>query len=278
VSEGLQGAVVVVTGGAGGIGSAICRRLAHDGATPVVADLDAATIAATTSTIERDGGAAVGLVLDVRHREQVDAVVARVVEELGGVDALVNCAGVTGLGPTATLTDEQWDEVMQVNLRGAFLCARACFPHLQASPRAALVNITSLAGVLGQAGGGAYGPSKAGLMALTKGLAEEWGRFGIRVNAVTPGAIVTPLTRARYGDPIASARRDFAVPLGRPGNPEDVASVVAFLLSNDAGYVSGEVVTVDGGFMAAGLRPFVGPHFGQAEGDAGSPEEPAPRP
>jgi NAD(P)-dependent dehydrogenase (short-subunit alcohol dehydrogenase family) len=230
----LDGAVALVTGAAGGIGRAITAALSAEGARVVGVDLDA------------DGGC---LRCDVTEREEVEAVVERVVGEHGGLDLLVHAAGITRDGVLWKLEDPDWSAVMRVNLDAAFLLLRAAAPHLRRSTRGAAVLISSINGERGKLGQANYAASKAGLIGLARSAARELGRDGARVNVVAPGIVTTAMTES-----LPEEIRERAVAetvLGRPGRPEDVANAVVFLCSGLARHVTGQVLRVDGGQLMA---------------------------
>ena len=241
----------VVTGGARGIGAAIARRLAADGLSVAVLDLDEAGAKATAESIAADGGAALGVAIDVADAEAVTAAVEQVATALGAPTVLVNNAGVTRDNLLFKLSDADWDTVMGVHLRGAFLMTRAVQRHMVAAGWGRVVNLSSVS-ALGNRGQANYSTAKAGLQGFTKTVAIELGRFGVTVNAIAPGFIDTEMTRAtaaRVGVPfedyVALAAKE--IPVGRVGRPEDIANVVSFLVSEQAGFVSGQVIYVAGG-------------------------------
>jgi 3-oxoacyl-[acyl-carrier protein] reductase len=239
------GQTALVTGGARGIGAATAERLAAEGAHVVVADFDDA---AATETAARIGGRAVRC--DVTSRADVEAAVAAAAET-GRLDVLVTCAGIIRDNLLHKMTDDDWEAVIGTHLRGSFLAVQAAQAHMveQRSGAIVLVSSTSALGNRGQAN---YSAAKAGIQGLTKTLALELGRFGIRANCVAPGFIVTAMT-SQTADRLGVSFEDFQAagaaqtPLGRVGQPEDVAGVVAFLCSEDAAYVSGQVIYVRGG-------------------------------
>ena len=240
-----EGKTALVTGGARGIGAATAERLASEGAHVVVADFDEA---AATQTAERIGGRAARC--DVTSRADVEAAVA-VAAESGRLDILVTSAGIIRDNLLHKMTDDDWEAVIATHLRGSFLAAQAAQARMveQKSGAMVLVSSTSALGNRGQAN---YSAAKAGIQGLTKTLAIELGRFGIRANCVAPGFIATAMTRQtadRLGVPFEDFQTAIAeqVPLQRVGQPEDVASVIAFLCSDDAAYVSGQVIYVRGG-------------------------------
>jgi 3-oxoacyl-[acyl-carrier protein] reductase len=239
------GKTALITGGAKGIGAATAGRLAAEGAHVVVADFDET---AATETAERIGGRAVRC--DVTSRVDVEGAVAAAAES-GRLDVLVTCAGIIRDNLIHKLTDDDWDAVIATHLRGTFLAAQAAQAQMTQQKSGAMVLISSVS-ALGNRGQANYSAAKAGIQGLTKTLALELGRFGIRVNCVAPGFIVTAMT-AQTAERIGMSFEEFQAagaaqtPLGRVGQPEDVAGPIAFLCSNDAAYVSGQVIYVRGG-------------------------------
>jgi 3-oxoacyl-[acyl-carrier protein] reductase len=247
----LTGKVAFVTGSGRGIGAATARRLAADGATVAVVDLTEPDTADTVTAIRDAGGTAMGIGCDVSQTEQVEAAVDRATEALGGFDILVNNAGVIRDNLLFKMTDEDWDTVLAVHLRGAFLCSRAAQRRMVEQKSGKIVNLSSTS-ALGNRGQANYSAAKAGIQGFTRTLAIELGPFGINVNAVAPGFIATAMTDAtarRMGVEPEQFREGAAavVPLRRIGEPEDIASVVSFLVSDDASYISGQTIYVDGG-------------------------------
>lgn len=243
--------VALVTGAARGIGAAIATRLAADGAAVAVLDLEESGTSDTVAAITDAGGTAIGLGCDVADADQVEAAVARTATELGRLDILVNNAGVIRDNLLFKMTEDDWDTVLGVHLRGAFLCSRAAQKHMVEQRFGKIVNLSSTS-ALGNRGQANYSAAKAGMQGLTKTLAIELGPFGINVNAVAPGFIVTAMTdqtARRMGMDPEQLRQTVAdsTPLRRPGVPDDVAGVVSFLVSDDASYVSGQVIYVAGG-------------------------------
>lgn len=240
----LSGQVAIVTGAGGGLGAAVVSTLASAGAHVVAADIDPE---AARQVAEAEGHpAASHVAMDVTDSTSVRGVVERVHGEHGRLDVLVNLAGFTRDTRIADMTDELWDQVVDVCLTGSFNTARACTPHMRAAQYGRIVNISSRA-YLGNPGQANYSAAKAGVIGLTKALAKELGRDGITVNAVAPGVIATAAVRAhpKFDKIQQRALRDNAIP--RLGEPEDVAHAVAFLASPAAGFITGDVLHVTGG-------------------------------
>ena len=242
VSIDLAGQTAWVTGGASGIGAAIVDALHQAGAR--VVSLDRSHAAATRV----EHGREIQVPLDVADTAAVDAVVSRLVEDDGVPDIVVNNAGVTRDGVVWRLRDEDWATVLDINLTGAFRMTRACVPHMRRRRRGAIVNLASINGLRGKVGQSNYAASKAGLIAFTRAVAREVGREGIRVNAVAPGFIETPLT-ATLPETVRGQALSETV-LGKLGMPNDVAGAVLFLASPLAGHITGHTLVVDGGQTA----------------------------
>jgi 3-oxoacyl-[acyl-carrier protein] reductase len=243
--------VAIVTGAARGIGAATARRLAADGMAVAVLDLDEANCAETVKAIDEAGGQAIPVGADVSKTDQVEAAMARVAAELGAPTVLVNNAGVLRDNLLFKMTDDDWDTVLNVHLRGAFLMTRAVQKHMVDQNYGRIVNLSS-SSALGNRGQVNYSAAKAGMQGFTKTLAIELGKFGITANAVAPGFIATDMTAATA----ARLKMDFDdfqkmaaanTPVQRIGVPDDVAHTISFLVSEGAGYVSGQVIYVAGG-------------------------------
>jgi 3-oxoacyl-[acyl-carrier protein] reductase len=248
---GVQDRVAVVTGGAQGIGAHTARRLAAGGAKVAVIDLDAQAAAASAAAITADGGTAIGIAADVTSRTQVQAAVDQVVAEYGGLHILVNNAGVIRDNLLFKMTDDDWTLVMEVHLRGAFLATQIAQKHMVAAKYGRIISMSSTSAI-GNRGQSNYAAAKAGIQGLTKTLAIELGPFGITANSIAPGFIETEMTKAtaeRTGTTIEAMREAVAaaVPVRRGGLPTDIANAVAFFAGEEAGYVTGQVLYVDGG-------------------------------
>lgn len=247
----LEGKVAVITGAGKGIGAATAKRLAKDGAKVAVIDLTEEFGAETVQAIKEDGGDAIAIGCNVSKAEEVEAAVEQVVSHFGRLDILVNNAGVTRDALLFKMTEDDWDLVMNVHLKGSFLFSKAAQKYMVEQRYGKIVNTTSL-GALGKRGQANYSTAKAGLQGFTKTLAIELGPFNINVNCVGPGFIATDMTRStaeRQGLDFEEIRKVASkrIPLRRVGEPEDVANVVAFLVSEDASYVTGEIIYVGGG-------------------------------
>ncbi|MGH3185936.1 MAG: 3-oxoacyl-ACP reductase FabG [Streptosporangiaceae bacterium] len=243
--------VAIVTGAARGIGAATARRLAADGMAVAVLDLDEAACAATVKEIADGGGRALAVGADVSSTDQVNAAVSRIANELGGPTVLVNNAGVIRDNMLFKMTDDDWDAVLGVHLRGAFLMSRVTQQYMVEAKYGRIVNLSS-SSALGNRGQANYSAAKAGMQGFTKTLAIELGQFGITANAVAPGFIVTDMTAstaARVGMPFEDFQQAAAqrIPVRRVGQPADVANLISFLASEGAGFVSGQVIYVAGG-------------------------------
>jgi 3-oxoacyl-[acyl-carrier protein] reductase len=243
--------VAVVTGAARGIGAATARRLAADGLAVAVVDLDETATKSTVDAITAAGGTAVGVGADVADRAQVDTAIARIASELGPPTVLVNNAGVLRDNLIFKMTDDDWDTVLAVHLRGAFLVTRAVQAHMVAAKWGRIVNLSSTS-ALGNRGQANYAAAKAGMQGFTKTLAIELGRYNVTANAVAPGFIETDMTAAtaaRMGVDFELLKKGAAeqIAVRRTGLPEDVAHTISFLTSEGAGFVSGQVIYVAGG-------------------------------
>jgi 3-oxoacyl-[acyl-carrier protein] reductase len=241
----LEGKVCLITGAAQGIGLATALKFAREGATVVICDVKQAGVDAAVAQCEALGAPALGFVMDVTQREMVDAVVAQVKTRLERIDVLVNNAGITQDARLQKMTLEQFDRVIDVNLRGVFHCAQAVTETMVAQGAGVILNASSVVGLYGNFGQTNYAASKFGVIGFTKTWSRELGPKGIRVNAVAPGFIATPILSTIPEKVIAEM--EHRVPLGRLGQPEEIANVYAFLASDEASYINGTVIEVSGG-------------------------------
>jgi len=241
----LAGRVAIVTGGSRGIGAAVAASLAEHGAAVVVSGRDADRLERAVKELERAGATAVGVVADAASREDAERLTDTARQRFGRIDVLVNNAGITRDGLLVRMKDEDWDRVMEVNLRGAFVMTRAVAKVMVRQKSGRIVNVASAAGAMGNAGQTNYSAAKAGLIGFTKAAARELAHWHILVNAVAPGLIETDMSAAV---PEAARQALLAqVPLGRIGTAREVAEVVRFLAEDGAAYVTGQVFHVNGG-------------------------------
>ena len=241
----LKDKVAIITGAAQGIGLATALKFAAEGATVAVCDLHAEGVDAAVAQCRALGATATGHVVNVARREQVDAMVSAVREAHGRIDVLVNNAGITRDARLQKMTLEQFDAVIDVNLRGVFHCAQAVADHMVAQGGGVILNASSVVGIYGNFGQTNYAASKFGVIGFTKTWSRELGPKGVRVNAVAPGFIETPILATIPSKVLETMRED--VPLRRLGRPEEIANVYAFLASDEASYVNGAVIEVAGG-------------------------------
>jgi len=249
----LQDKVAVITGAASGIGRATALLFAREGARVVVADWDESGGSRIAEEIAEAGGEAVSVRTDVSQAEDVRSLINAAVEGYGRLDVLFNNAGVEGeLAPTADCSLENWDSVIGINLKGVFLGMKYAIPHMVSNGGGTIINNASVAGVVGFAGLPAYCASKGGVIQLTKAAALEYAKAGIRVNAICPGVIATPMVERVLGDSEEMKKTFEALePVGRFGTPEEVARLALFLATEDSSFCTGAPFIVDGGFVAA---------------------------
>ncbi len=265
VARRFEGRVALVTGAASGIGRATALRLAGEGASVGVVDRDASGAEETVRALEQAGAKAVAATCDVSRSADVERTVAALEGALGAIDVLANVAGIgdtAGFGGIQEVTDERWSRILAVNLTGPFLLCRALLPGMAARGRGAVVNVSSLAGRSKSANAGpAYSASKAGLLGLTRHLAFDYARRGVRVNAICPGGVDTPMIRGAQFRPHSSEEPDerrkrleayrWFMPIQRLSTPEEQAAAIAFLASDDASYINGVALDVNGGLYMA---------------------------
>lgn len=251
----LQNKVTIVTGGGSGIGRAIALRFAAEGAKIVVADINPDGAAKTVSLISDAGGQATAVTVDVSNAAQVKGMIQHTLDTYDSrIDVLVNNAAIAGGDDIMNMDEPTWDRDVEVVLKSVYLCCKAAFPTMMSQKKGAVVNIASVNG-LSSFGHMAYSAGKAGVINLTKNLALNYGSYNIRINAVCPGTIKTPIWEEREKlDPQIFERLSRWYPLGRVGEPEDVASAALFLASDEAAWITGEALKVDGGLLAGSFR------------------------
>ncbi len=243
----LKDKVAVITGGARGIGREIALTLAREGANVVIADINPQTLAETGKEIAAEGVGVLSLAVDVADSGQVEQMVNKTLDKFKKIDILINNAGITRDALLIRMKEEDWDKVLAVNLKGTFNCTRSVSRVMIKQRSGKILNIASIIGLIGNAGQANYAASKAGIIGLTKSAAKELAGRGINVNAVAPGFIQTEMT-----DVLAEgvkAKMLEAIPLKKFGRPSDVANLAAFLVSDKAGYITGQVITIDGGMV-----------------------------
>ena len=241
----LEGRVALVTGAAQGIGKAISLLLAKHGANLVVSDIHLEKATETANEIERMGRKAIAVRVDVSKGGEVEQMVDAILKEFGRIDILVNNAGITRDKLILRMSEEDWDAVLDVNLKGTFHCTRAVVRHMAKQRYGKIVSIASVTGEMGNAGQVNYAASKAGVIGLTKTIAREFAQRGINVNAVAPGYVQTPMTDVLSEKVKEELKR--LIPMDRLGQPEDVADAVFFLVSERSSYITGQVINVNGG-------------------------------
>ena len=249
----LKDKVAIVTGARRGMGITHALVLAKDGVKVVVADISLEDCQKVVEEIEKNGGEAIAVKCDVSKKEEVKEMVKETVEKFGKVDILVNNAGITQFKPFLELTEEEWDRTIDINLKGYFLCAQATAEEMAKQKAGVIVNIASVA--MGQQGIGFptlvhYCASKGGIVGMTEALAVELASYNIRVNAISPGMIETPMIDPIKADPKVKKAMLTRVPLRRVGNPEEVSNLVLFLVSDASSYITGSTVVIDGGWLA----------------------------
>ncbi len=242
----LKGKVAAVTGAGQGIGRVIALTLAREGAVVAVSDINLEAARQTAQEIEAQGGQAIALQVDVTQRQDAEALTERAVQAFGGLDILVNNAGIYPSAPIVEIEEKEWDLVMAINLKGTFLCSQAAARQMMAQRQGVIVNVASVDGKTRTTGNAHYAASKAGVISFTRTLACEMCSYGIRVNAVSPGWIETETLRSKSNRWRQAIKE---IPVGRLGTPEDVAEAVLFLVSDVAGYITGEVLDVNGGIF-----------------------------
>jgi NAD(P)-dependent dehydrogenase (short-subunit alcohol dehydrogenase family) len=244
----IESKVAIVTGGGGGIGSAIVLRFAREGAKIIIADIDGESAQSLSAELSTQRVDAVPIVTDVTKKQSVDDMVRAVLERWGRIDILVNVAGGAERIAVVDMTAAQWDHVVDMNLKSVFLCSQATLPAMLKQKYGKIVNISSIYGFTGNATRSSYAAAKAGVAAFTKSLALEVVKDGVNVNAVAPGRVTTPRVRNRYSDE-AWATAVAQVPMGRAGTPEEIAAAVLFLVADENQYITGQTVHVNGAWL-----------------------------
>ncbi len=244
----IENKIAIVTGGGGGIGGAIVRRFAREGAKLAVADINPESAKTVASELTDQGTDAISIVADVTNKTSVGAMMQSAVDRWGSIDILVNVAGGAERKPVIEMTAADWDYVVDMNLKSAFLCSQAALPAMLKQRYGKIVNISSIYGFTGNATRSSYAAAKAGVAAFTKSLALEVVNDGINVNAVAPGRVTTPRVRNRYSDE-AWAAAVAQVPMGRAATPAEIASAVLFLASDENSYVTGQTIHINGAWL-----------------------------
>ncbi len=243
----LKDKVAVVTGGGRGIGETTCVRFAEEGAKVIVADLNEADVQSVVEKIKAAGGEAIGIPVNVTNREQVEKMIADAVAQYGRLDILVNNAGITADAKLEKMTEDQWDRVIDVNLKGVFNCGQAAAKIMTGQGSGVIVNASSVVGIYGNFGQTNYAATKWGVIGMAKSWAKELGPKGIRVNAVAPGFIMTPMTE-KMPEKVLDMMKEKSS-LKSLGYPEDIANAYVFLASDEARFITGTVLSVDGGVV-----------------------------
>ena len=241
----LAGKTAIVTGAASGIGLAAARRLAKDGANVAIWDINEEAAQAAAAELVKEGFKAIASRVDVSKRVEIDAAVKVAKEKFGPISILVNNAGISAFTPFMQITEEQWDRIMQVNLKSVLICTQAVLPDMLEAKWGRIINVSSSSAQTGAQTMVHYSASKGGVIAFTKSLAQELAPTGITVNNVPPGFVDTPMMRAGLGDKVDQIIA--TSPMKRAGRPEDMAGAIAFLASEDAGYITGHTLSVNGG-------------------------------
>jgi NAD(P)-dependent dehydrogenase (short-subunit alcohol dehydrogenase family) len=240
--------VAIVTGGGGGIGGAIVQRFAREGARLAIADIDSDTAKARVKELVDRGGDAMPIVADVTHKKSVSDMIQATLDRWGKIDILVNVAGGAERKNVVDITAEEWDYVVNMNLKSVFLCCQAVLPAMLKAKYGKIVSISSIYGFTGNATRSSYAAAKAGVAVFTKSLALEHVKDGININAIAPGRIETPKVRSHYSD-AAWAAAEAQIPMGHTGKPENIASAAIFLVQDENNYITGQTIHVNGGWL-----------------------------
>lgn len=244
----IENKIAIVTGGGGGVGSAIVRRFAREGAKLAVADIDAATAKTAAADLAAQGADVTAITADVTKKQSAGDMIKAALERWGRIDILVNVAGGADRKPVVDMTAADWDHIVDMNLKSVFLCSQAVLPTMLKQKYGKIVNISSIYGFTGNATRSSYAAAKAGVAAFTKSLALEVVQDGINVNAVAPGRVETERVRSHYSDE-AWAAAVAQIPMGRTGTPEEIASAVLFLVNDENKYITGQTIHVNGAWL-----------------------------
>ncbi len=246
----LKNKVAIVTGARRGIGKAIALELAKKGASVVVSDINLEEQKQVVEEIKNLGQKALAIKADVTRKKEINSMIEKTINEFGQIDILVNNAGISGLKQFESMTEKDWDKVLDINLKGVFLCTKTVLKHMIQQKSGRIISIASIAGKVGFRGASAYCASKAGIINFTKELALELAPKNINVNAIAPGIIKTKMTKDMLEDKEQRKGLMQSIPLNRVGKPEDIGKAAAFLASSDADYITGHTLVVDGGWLA----------------------------
>lgn len=260
---GVSGKVAVVSGGGGGIGRTIATSLAEVGCKVAVMDINAESAEETAKALSDNSATAIAVQADISDQDSVTRAAAKVADAFGPCDILVNNAALVRNGALSTLSVEDWSAVLNVNLTGYFICSQVFGGQMMANGGGSIIHVSSMAGIHPQPTSGAYSVSKAGVMMLSKNIAQEWGPKGVRSNVVSPAMVMTPMSEVIYRDPEVKKLREGVVPVGRIGQPQDIADSITFLASDRSGYVSGQEILCDGGWNTVLLQQVPRPGFDQ---------------